>query len=172
MPRPRKKESEKAKESFVVKLNSDQHNVLSNYASSLKMILSLAITKILAENKCFDYDIDDEMYLKILNFPENRLMNPRSISGTKLKIVRCWITKKEKKALAYCAIVKNNVSPSVFVNNLLKKFISSIKSDPEKCESNADVLIKDLWQHVSDKTKKELVEEYLKNNELPVSNIA
>jgi len=161
MARPKKEASERATESFVVRLNNDDSKILSDYANSLKTTLSSAITKIVAENKCFDYDIDDDMYAKILSFSENGQAVPRSIVASELKIVRCWITKREKRSLLYCATIKHSTSLSVFVNSLLKDFIANIKQVPQKTENNADVLIKDLWQYASDKTKKELVEEYM-----------
>jgi hypothetical protein len=159
MARPKKEEDKKATESFVVRLNKNDYKMLDDYAHSLKIAISSAATKILSENGCFEYDISDELYLKMMQFPEAGQIVPRirdKVSVREIKIVRCWITRKEKKSLAYCALVKHNVSPSILVNDLLKKFLLNIKQEPEKIENKADILVKDLWQHVSEETKKEL----------------
>jgi hypothetical protein len=162
--RPKKEESEKAKESFVVRLDNENLNILNSYAYSLKVASSSVVTRILRENGCFDYDIDDELYIKLLKFPEAGQTMPRSRTPVReLKIIRCWITKKEKKSLIYYALMKHNVSPSVLANDLLKNFLLSIKQEPQKIENKADIIVKDLWQNVSDETKKELTEEYLKS---------
>jgi len=75
------------------------------------------------------------------------------------------MTKKQKKSLTYYAIVKNNTSPLILINNLLKKLLLDIKQEPKNIENKADILVKDLWANVSNETKKELVEEYLRNKE-------
>jgi hypothetical protein len=164
MARPKKEENDKATESFVVRLNKEEYKILDVYASSLKIVPSSAVTKILSERGCFEYDINDDLYLKIMKFPEAGQIVPRirdKDSVREIKIVRCWVTKREKKSLAYYALVKHNVSPSVLVNSFLKNFLANINQEPEKVENNADVLVKDLWQHISNEVKKELVDKYL-----------
>lgn len=159
MARPRK--SERAIESMVIRLNQDDYNVLNNYAYLLDTTMSSMVIKVLLENKCFEYDVSDDIYFKMLEFPEARQIVPRGHCDT--KTIRCRMTKNQKKSLTYCALTKYNISPLVLINDLIKKFLLDIKQEPENIENKADILIKDLWAKVSDKTKKELVDEYLQN---------
>jgi len=167
MARPKKEYNEKSTESFVVRLNQDDYNTINNYANSLGIIMPTVIVKFLLENGCFEYDINDDLYSKILKLPEAGQVVPRvrgDVSIRKIKIVRCWVTKKQKKSLAYCALTKHNVSPSVFVNDLLKRLLSDIKQGTKETETKPDILIKNLWTKVSDGTKKELLDEFLRNS--------
>ena len=156
----KKKEIQKPIESIHIRLNKKESDSLNKYAVSQNCVSAAsAITKILNDNGCFDYDISDDIYINLLKAPEVDYVTNQRIPKSELRIVRCRLTKQQKKSLFYLALEKHKTSLPVFVKNTLK----AILFDSALSQKNNDILVKKMWVNVSEETKKELVAEYLKS---------
>ncbi|MCL1946380.1 MAG: hypothetical protein FWF51_04390 [Chitinivibrionia bacterium] len=162
MARPFKEESAKATETITIRLNNTDANALSRYAGSLEKPIASVVTKILENEGCFDYDISDDVYLSLQKSPEINYVVSQRIPLNERNVIRCRITKKQKRALTYFAITKHKTSPLILIRDIIKTFLLS-RQEKEKTENSEDIIVKDLWTKISEETKKELVEDYLKN---------
>ena len=154
-------ENQKATESINIRLNKEESDLLDKYAADQSG--SSAVNKILSDNGCFDYDdISDDVYnsyLNLLKSPEFNFVNSQRIPKNEIRIVRCWLTKNQKKSLFYLALEKHKTSPSVFVKDILRKTLFG----SDLSQNSDDILVKKIWANVSAETKKELFEGYLKS---------
>ena len=143
-------------ESIYIRLNKEESDSLDKYAGEKEF--SPVINKILSDNGCFDYDVSDSTYMDLLKLPEIDYIVNQRIPKNEIRIIRCRMSKNQKKSLFYLALEKHKTSPSVLVKDILRKTLFG----SDLSQSNDDILVKKIWANVSAETKKELFEEYIK----------
>jgi len=130
--RPRKEIGDKAIESIIVRLNSEDFGIIKKYSDVRKISPSKVLAMFFVDSGCFAHEVSDEIFDDLLQRPEMMMTVSLRIPRNDVNIIRCWIKKEERKSFVYHAIVKHQVSPTVLANNLTKNLIATIKTKSEK----------------------------------------
>jgi hypothetical protein len=117
--RPRKKETEKLTDSILLRLNSQDYEILKKIALYRKLSLSSLVMTELSSKKYLDDKISDEKYEELLMYPEMMQTVSQRIVKNDVHIIRCWITREDKKSLTYTAVIRNRCSVSILVNKTI-----------------------------------------------------
>jgi len=155
-------DSVKLTESITIGLNRANMEALEDYATKTGVTITSAIRNILEPSGCFSHKVSDEEYEVLKNTPEKLLIRSGNwIPAHERKTFRSRVTKEHIKSLFYEAIRVKKTSPVLFVRNVIEAFLES-GSNPENPVTSDDILVKKIWQNVSEGTKKELLDEYQK----------